>query len=725
MQERQEVALVVGGTTRVDAAIAQVGLERVRVPLLDRRDALHVVVAVDQDRRRVITRCAQLADGQRVPRRRDDSRRPAGLLDAVAHEARGSLEVARIAVAGRDRRDPKPRVQLVEQGIGHQYPSFAPGCPGISCGPHPRSYPRRRRRRACGDGRPARRRRRVARRGRAPRPGARRAARGRPRLRAGAARSSSRPSGSCGQRRRGRPSASWSRTTRRRASSPRPRRGSCPPAPPSATCRRAASPTDRGSTPRPTSSASAPMRWRCCTAAASWRSRPRRSASACRRRATAPNRSRSQRGDELDRDDLIEALVTAGYERVDAVDDRGQVSVRGDIVDVFPSTGQTPLRIELFGDEIERLSTYSLFTQRSLEPLAHATIYPAAEQLAHDADLEAWERDEEGRQPVPAGLVPLLDELAAQAALAVWEPGPVAASALEHLEEVGAHLKPAERGKAYARGDEIASLIARSGRLDPLATGADAARGPAAGARGTRAVRVGERAARARRVRPARARRLPASRRCRARDHRASPRRCARARRRRPPAAGARRLLLRLARAPRLRLDAARPRAAARGPGLPPPGAADDGAAPRSRPRELRGSAAGRSRGARGSRRRAVPALRRQDRRRRHPRLRRAPVPRRGQALRPARPARQGHALRRRRLARARRSRGSAARRGRRSRRGRASPSTSSPASCSRCTRSARRTRAIRTSATRAGWRGSRRRSPTPRPRIRRARSRR
>jgi transcription-repair coupling factor (superfamily II helicase) len=176
------------------------------------------------------------------------------------------------------------------------------------------------------------------------------------------------------------------------------------------------------------------------------------------------------RGDEHDRDDLIETLVAAGYERVDAVDDRGQVAVRGDIVDVFPSTGQTPLRIELFGDEIERLSTYSLFTQRSLEPLRHAVIYPAAERLSRDADLEAWERDEDERQPVPSGLVPLLDELAEQAAVAVWEPGPVATSALEHLEEVGAHLKPGERARAYVRGDELTALIARAGRLDPLAS---------------------------------------------------------------------------------------------------------------------------------------------------------------------------------------------------------------------------------------------------------------
>jgi transcription-repair coupling factor (superfamily II helicase) len=176
------------------------------------------------------------------------------------------------------------------------------------------------------------------------------------------------------------------------------------------------------------------------------------------------------RGDTYDRDDLVEALVTAGYERVDAVDDRGQVAVRGDIVDVFPSTGQTPLRVELFGDEVERLSTYSLFTQRSLEPLPRAVLYPAAERLANDPDLEAWERDDEGKQPVPRGLVPLLDELASRAVLATWEPGPVAAGAVEHLSEVGAHLNTADRGRAYARGDDIVALIKKSARFDPLAS---------------------------------------------------------------------------------------------------------------------------------------------------------------------------------------------------------------------------------------------------------------
>ena len=176
------------------------------------------------------------------------------------------------------------------------------------------------------------------------------------------------------------------------------------------------------------------------------------------------------RGDELDRDDLVSDLVSAGYERVDVVDDRGQVAVRGDIVDVFPSTGQTPVRIELFGDEVERISTYSLFTQRSLEPLHHTVLYPAAERLLRDPDLEAWERDDEGRQPVPSGLVPLIDELADMAALATWEPVPVAAGALEHLAEVSAHLAPPERAQAYARAADISALIERSARLDPLAS---------------------------------------------------------------------------------------------------------------------------------------------------------------------------------------------------------------------------------------------------------------
>src|SRR5437016_1832641 len=60
---------------------------------------------------------------------------------------------------------------------------------------------------------------------------------------------------------------------------------------------------------------------------------------------------------------LAEELVLVGYERVDRVEDRGQFAVRGDLIDVFPTTGREPLRVEFFGDEIESARAFSPFTQ--------------------------------------------------------------------------------------------------------------------------------------------------------------------------------------------------------------------------------------------------------------------------------------------------------------------------------------------------------------------------
>jgi transcription-repair coupling factor (superfamily II helicase) len=114
-------------------------------------------------------------------------------------------------------------------------------------------------------------------------------------------------------------------------------------------------------------------------------------------------------------DGLGESLALAGYERVERVDDRGQFAVRGGIVDVFPTTGREPFRVEFFGDEIESVRAFSPFTQRALHPVAEATLYPAAERrlgtversnsllLADDGEEPAAE------PPVPDDLVPPLD----------------------------------------------------------------------------------------------------------------------------------------------------------------------------------------------------------------------------------------------------------------------------------------------------------------------------
>src|SRR5437870_5095804 len=86
-------------------------------------------------------------------------------------------------------------------------------------------------------------------------------------------------------------------------------------------------------------------------------------------------------------DGLGESLALAGYERVERVDDRGQFAVRGGIVDVFPTTGREPLRIEFFGDEVESVRAFSPFTQRALHPVAEATLYPAAERRLDTVEL--------------------------------------------------------------------------------------------------------------------------------------------------------------------------------------------------------------------------------------------------------------------------------------------------------------------------------------------------
>ncbi|HEX4325004.1 MAG TPA: hypothetical protein VHZ77_10285, partial [Gaiellaceae bacterium] len=111
---------------------------------------------------------------------------------------------------------------------------------------------------------------------------------------------------------------------------------------------------------------------------------------------------------------LGESLALAGYERVERVDDRGQFAVRGGIVDVFPTTGREPFRVEFFGDEIESVRAFSPFTQRALHPVSEATLYPAAERRLDTVELSnslllAEEGEEPVVEPVPDDLVPVLE----------------------------------------------------------------------------------------------------------------------------------------------------------------------------------------------------------------------------------------------------------------------------------------------------------------------------
>ena len=117
-----------------------------------------------------------------------------------------------------------------------------------------------------------------------------------------------------------------------------------------------------------------------------------------------PDPIRIAPGEEVSLEQLAESLALAGYERVDRADERGQFAVRGGLVDVFPTTGREPLRVEFWGDEIEQMRAFSPFTQRALHPLDVATIYPAVERRLDV--LETTLADEDEPIPVPRDLVP-------------------------------------------------------------------------------------------------------------------------------------------------------------------------------------------------------------------------------------------------------------------------------------------------------------------------------
>ena len=84
---------------------------------------------------------------------------------------------------------------------------------------------------------------------------------------------------------------------------------------------------------------------------------------------------------ELDLDKIRKELVRLGYESTFQVESTGQFSVRGGILDIYPLTEQNPIRIELWGDEIDSIRSFDAESQRSIENLEEITIYPASELI--------------------------------------------------------------------------------------------------------------------------------------------------------------------------------------------------------------------------------------------------------------------------------------------------------------------------------------------------------
>ncbi len=173
-----------------------------------------------------------------------------------------------------------------------------------------------------------------------------------------------------------------------------------------------------------------------------------------------------ERGGDLPRDEAVAALVGAGYTRVERVGDRGELAVRGDILDVFPTTGAEPVRIELFGDEVERISRFSVFTQRSLAELERSDLQPAREARRAAADVEEWTHSED--VPVPNDLVSLAPELIAHGVLCAWQPERVLEAARDRLTEAAASHSRSARERAYVSESSVVELLEGVSALDPL-----------------------------------------------------------------------------------------------------------------------------------------------------------------------------------------------------------------------------------------------------------------
>ena len=94
-------------------------------------------------------------------------------------------------------------------------------------------------------------------------------------------------------------------------------------------------------------------------------------------------------GKKLPVEDLPDALTAAGYERCAQVESPGQFAVRGGIIDVYPAGAAAPLRLELWGEEVDTLTLFDPVTQRRTDPLDGISIPPAAEILCDSRPLLA------------------------------------------------------------------------------------------------------------------------------------------------------------------------------------------------------------------------------------------------------------------------------------------------------------------------------------------------
>ena len=95
-------------------------------------------------------------------------------------------------------------------------------------------------------------------------------------------------------------------------------------------------------------------------------------------------------GEKIDREQLLTCLARNGYHRVGTVVEPGDYAVRGGIIDIFPTGAEQPLRLDLFGDELEAIRGFDPLTQRSLGKVKRIDLLPMSEVLLDEASVERF-----------------------------------------------------------------------------------------------------------------------------------------------------------------------------------------------------------------------------------------------------------------------------------------------------------------------------------------------
>ncbi|WP_288763339.1 excinuclease ABC subunit UvrB [uncultured Mitsuokella sp.] len=100
------------------------------------------------------------------------------------------------------------------------------------------------------------------------------------------------------------------------------------------------------------------------------------------------------KGQIVDRDAILKKLVSIRYERNDVAFERGQFRVRGDVIEVFPAGyNNRAVRIELFGDEVDRIVEFDVVTGEVYGERTHSMVFPASHYVTENEDLKIAMKD--------------------------------------------------------------------------------------------------------------------------------------------------------------------------------------------------------------------------------------------------------------------------------------------------------------------------------------------